>query len=106
MDKGTKKRIEQKVIEELQKGKRMPIDGDEDEEGNEEEFGEITDTQEQFKEDMQTAGYKVRTYRGRYFYRGYAAEVPHSELQRAIRATEIELQWDELGLDLIVHPRG
>jgi len=72
----------------------------------EEEFGEESKTQKQFKKAMQKAGYKVRTYRGRYFYKGWAAEVPRDELQDSIRATRVKVQWDNLGLNWIVYPQG
>ena len=60
-----------------------------------------------FREDMEQAGYEVREYAGRYFYRGPAVTTSRDAgvtMQDVIRATEVRLQWDNLGLDWIVYP--
>jgi len=105
MNKETKKRLDQKLLEEEQQGKRDPYEDEIDKPEWDEELGKESDDQKQFKKDMEAAGYEVRLYRGRYFYRGYAAEVPKDKLQDAIRATYVEVQWDNLGLDYILYPR-
>lgn len=62
---------------------------------------------ERFTEDMENDGREVRQYRGRYYYEGPAVEIDDAdELQDVIRATEVSLQWDELGKNgLIIYPR-
>jgi len=70
-----------------------------------EEFGEEPPLQAQFKKDMQAAGYTITPYWGRYFYKGWAAEVPSKDLQKAIRATSVEVVWDNLAFDWIVYPQ-
>jgi hypothetical protein len=88
---------------------RQGIDIEEDEEDTEvvewpEDFGEESKTQKQFKKAMLKAGYPVQTYRGRFFYKGWAARVPQYELQDAIRATRVKVQYDNLGFDFIMYP--
>lgn len=63
---------------------------------------------EQFRKDMERAGYDVREYHGRFFYHGPAVSTNESDgptLQDVIRATKVSVQWDNLGLDYIVYPR-
>ena len=61
---------------------------------------------ERFANDMKLAGYKVNgDYHGRWFYEGPAIVVEKEELQSAIRATKVNLQWDEMGKSgLVVYP--
>jgi len=72
-----------------------------------EDGGEESDKQKQFKKDMEEAGYRVEFYRGRYFCNGWAVRAEGlNGLQAAIRATEINCQWDTLGKDgYIVYPQ-
>lgn len=60
-----------------------------------------------FTDDMDNGGYGVEDYRGRNFYEGPAVRIDDaSELQDVIRATDVQLQWDQLGRDsLIIYPR-
>lgn len=62
------------------------------------------DKQKKFCADMMRAGYAVERYRGRYFYDGWAVRCAKHELQRVIRETDIPLQWDSMGMGLIVYP--
>lgn len=59
---------------------------------------------EQFKNDMIKAGYEVRTYRGRGFWKGYAVSVERYDFQDVARVTKVRLQQDSLGLGIIVYP--
>ena len=62
-----------------------------------------TDITEQFEEDMAEADFDVRHYHGRSFWHGPAVET--DDLQRAIRATTVRVQWDAMGRDgYIVYP--
>lgn len=61
---------------------------------------------EQFREDMEEAGYEVRDYGGRMFWRGPAVYVAHHELQDVVRATNVRLQTDSMGLDVVVYPKA
>lgn len=56
-----------------------------------------------FREDMANAGLEVIEYKGRYFYEGPAVIV--SNIQEAIRATQVDVQWDNMGKDFVVYPR-
>jgi len=62
----------------------------------------------QFVEDMEAAGYEVRHYEGRSFWKGPAVVTDNENgdtLQDVIRATDVRLQWDQMGrCDLIVYP--
>jgi hypothetical protein len=59
-----------------------------------------------FVTDMTTAGYKPFHYNGRFYYKGPAVTVDRNDLQDVIRATEVKLQWDEMGRDdVVVYPR-
>lgn len=56
----------------------------------------------QFVEDMRAAGYTVRHYAGRYSWKGPA--VAAASWQEVAQATSVPLQYDSLGLRLIVYP--
>jgi hypothetical protein len=44
-------------------------------------------------------------YHGRNFYEGPAVVVRRSQLQDVIRATSVDVQWDQMGKDgLVVYP--
>ena len=59
----------------------------------------------QFVEDMEKAGYEVQDYQGRFFLTGPAVRVTApGEYQDVIRASDVELQCDTLGLGLIIYP--
>lgn len=58
---------------------------------------------ERFTLDMEAAGLNPYDYQGRFFYHGPAVNV--SDLQVAIRATTVEVQWDHLGLGFVVYPK-
>jgi hypothetical protein len=60
-----------------------------------------------FVREMTEAGIPVRHYRGRNFWSGPAAVTNHDEglyEQDIIRATEVKLQRDNMGLDWILYP--
>lgn len=68
----------------------------------------MEDEQKQFKKDMEKIGVKVRKYHGRFFYHGWAVEAYNNKfptIQDIIRATDVKLLWDNLGLDYIVYPK-
>lgn len=59
-----------------------------------------------FRDDMEGAGYAVEEYQGRYQYRGPAVMVESRELQDVIRATTVRVQWDHMGKDgLVIYPQ-
>jgi len=61
---------------------------------------------QQFRSDMEGAGYEVGHYRGRSFYEGPSVRVESDELQDVIRSTRINVQWDSMGKSgLVVYPR-
>jgi len=65
------------------------------------------DRYDKFRKDMEDAGYEVIEYGGRYFYQGPAVTTSKDEdidLQDIIRATDLRLQWDNLGFDKVVYP--
>lgn len=65
------------------------------------------DIYEQFVADMQRAGIECEEYNGRFFYHGPAVntnEKGFPTCQDVIRATKIELQWDNMGMDFVVYP--
>lgn len=66
------------------------------------------DNYDQFIEDMKNVGIEYEEYKGRFFYHGPAVrshEKGFPTRQDIIRATKVELQWDNMGLDFIVYPR-
>lgn len=59
-----------------------------------------------FALDLESAGYTVTNYQGRWNYDGPAVSIDGTDLQTVIRATSVELQWDDCGkTGLIVYPR-
>ena len=70
--------------------------------------GKQSDNQIQFKKDIEAAGLRVEFYFGRFYYKGWATRTKGGidGLQEAIRATEVMVQWDTLGIDgNIVYPQ-
>jgi hypothetical protein len=69
--------------------------------------GRESKTQQEFREDMEEAGYEHEFYYGRFYYKGWAVRAENfNDLQNIIRATDIYLQWDQLGKDgYIVYPQ-
>ena len=66
----------------------------------------VSDRHETFALDMDEHDIPVDHYHGRAFYRGPAARADNDEaFQEIIRATDVPLQWDSLGLGYIVYPR-
>ncbi len=66
------------------------------------------DRHQRFRDDMERAGIQVQEYRGRFFYEGPAVVTDEDgwpTLQDVIRATEVPLQWDNMGLDFVVYPQ-
>lgn len=74
----------------------------------EENEGIDEDVYEQFVKDMEKADIEYEEYNGRFFYHGPAVrtnEKGFPKLQDVIRATKVELQWDNLGkIDFIIYP--
>ena len=67
------------------------------------------DRHQKFVEDMEKAGIKVdKEYNGRFFYRGPAVDTDERAWptrQDVIRATDVLVQWDNLGRDnYVVYP--
>lgn len=58
----------------------------------------------QFERDMEEASYKVRTYAGRWFWKGFGVTVDKHEVNDVVRATEVKLQRDSMGLGIILYP--
>ena len=66
----------------------------------------------QFVEDMERHGYPVEHYHGRFYWRGPAVRTDESgedeyglpTLQDVVRATDVKVQWDNMGHDWIVYP--
>ena len=58
----------------------------------------------QFAEELQDAGYEVYRYRGRFYYDGPAVNCSHEEYQDIIRATQVKVQSDSMGMGLVVYP--
>ena len=56
-----------------------------------------------FTEEMEAAGLEVTHYGGRSFYDGPAVRV--DDIQEAIRASSVDVQWDNMGLGYVVYPR-
>ena len=60
-----------------------------------------------FVEDMRENGIPVQHYNGRWYYSGPAAVTNRHEdidLQDIMRATQVRLQTDSMGLETIVYP--
>ena len=58
-----------------------------------------------FREDMETAGFIVTDYQGRFYYDGPAVIVDNEQFQDVIRATSLKLKWDEMGhSDVVIYP--
>ena len=49
------------------------------------------------------AGFPITHYDGRNFYHGPAVIV--DDVQSVIRATQVKVLWDNMGLDWVVYPR-
>lgn len=75
---------------------------------NDKEIDEKNDKYEQFVKDMEKAGIEYDgEYNGRFFYHGPAVRTNEKGFptrQDVIRATKVELQWDNMGFDFIVYP--
>jgi hypothetical protein len=64
------------------------------------------ETYKQFTDDMTDAGYKVRPYRGRFFYDGPAIICPREEFEIVQDLTKVSLCHDDMGkTDIVVYPR-
>ena len=67
------------------------------------------DKHQKFVEDMEKASVEVdEEYHGRFFYRGPAVRTSERDwptLQDVIRATDVPVQWDNMGLDYVVYPK-
>lgn len=59
---------------------------------------------QQFRREMEAAGYYVEDYQGRFFYSGPAVKISRGEFQDVCRQTTVRLQTDDLGLGLVVYP--
>ncbi len=60
---------------------------------------------EQFTQDMEDAGFETEHYRGRFYWEGPAVRVDcRAAFQEIMQATDVPLQWDDLGLGWIVYP--
>jgi len=55
-----------------------------------------------FVRDTQIAGLEPYHYRGRFYYEGPAVNV--DDLQTGIRASGVQVQWDNMGLGWVVYP--
>jgi len=63
---------------------------------------------QQFVEDMEEAGIEWEHYRGRFYYEGPAARTNENGFptqQDVIRATKVNVQWDNMGFNWIVYPK-
>lgn len=65
----------------------------------------MTSDQTKFKRDMIRAGFEPETYRGRFFYKGYAVVCGDEQFQEVLAATKVKLQWDQMGKGLVVYPK-
>ena len=61
---------------------------------------------QQFTEDMEDAGYRVRDYQGRNYYHGPAIRLEEArDFQDVVRATKLHLTTDQMGKHgMIVYP--
>ena len=62
-----------------------------------------TDCYVKFRQECEEAGLEVEDYKGRFFYDGPAVRC--KDIQEVIRATTVDCQWDNMGLDWIVYPK-
>jgi hypothetical protein len=63
------------------------------------------ETCNQFVADMEEAGYEVQDYQGRFYWTGPAVRVRDpGEYQDIVRSTDVRLQYDQLGLGLVIYP--
>lgn len=61
---------------------------------------------EQFRKEVEAAGFEVRHYKGRFFYDGPAVAVDNDDQYHdLVRATNVRLQCDNLGMGKIVYPK-
>lgn len=75
--------------------------------GNNMPLGYMTDYQK-FSRDMKKAGIETKEYCGRFSWKGPAVftKEPHFPSKvDVIRATRIELQWDNFGNNWVVYPK-
>jgi hypothetical protein len=61
------------------------------------------DSYRRFVAECYDAGLSLRHYNGRFYFKGPA--VVTSDISIVIRATTVEVQWDNMGLDWIVYPK-
>lgn len=59
---------------------------------------------QRFADDMENAGFTVEDYNGRNYYSGPAVQCDRDEEHDVIRATDVWLRSDSLGMGLIVYP--
>lgn len=62
----------------------------------------------QFREDMESAGWKVYDYRGRFYYHGPAVDTDRNgepeTVEQVDKATCVKVQCDNMALDMVVYP--
>lgn len=56
-----------------------------------------------FMRDMRKAGLRMYHYKGRFWWEGPAVDV--DDLQTAMSATKVPVQWDSMGLGYVVYPK-
>ena len=70
---------------------------------------EWSERYQQFVKDIEEHGFEWIMYKGRFFYEGPAVmsdeQSNMKNMQEIIRATKVQCQWDNLGLDYIVYPK-
>jgi len=57
----------------------------------------------QFIRDVRCEGYEPTHYNGRFFFKGPCIIVEN--IQDGIRATNVEVQWDNMGRDYVIYPK-
>lgn len=57
-----------------------------------------------FASDLEKHGYEVVEYSGRFGYEGPAVKCSQGELLDVIRATRVNVVWDDLGKGHVVYP--
>lgn len=82
---------------------------DEDEDSAEGDDGHVYTEPDavRFVNDMQRKGYDVHHYKGRFYWEGPSVQTSRKhgvDLDDIIKATRVKLQWDNMGLDLVVYP--